>query len=604
MPFKIVAAIDFGTAGTSVALAHVSKPDHIIGVPIGDEEEIRTGSKAQTSLLLCEPNTIEEGVEFGRNAFLKYQESKAETWDVIDADGGVDEKPKAKVFRYFEKFKMCLYGTSITKTPMIKDAEGHEISAHVVFTAGLAYLKNVALYWLRKSLSVTGALCEEEIQWVLTVPAIWSAGAKQVMREAAKAAGMADAPEQLLFAWESEVSGLYGRKHDPHFKHRAFDVGTIYAVIDAGAGTVDVAIHQVLENGTIGEVCPPRGSDSGSHYVNLEFVHLLKQVFGVSAMEVWAKKEPVAMHALMESFERCKLADRSRAYAASSFSSKMVFSRVQLPLEFLRDFAVEKALNDFNCFTSQDNLALDRNDLKLSHTLMLHLFKTVLDKTMVVLQSMPDLRRCKVAFVSGGFAGAPELLGALADKFPLLELVVPKKPSLAVVYGAVAFGLHKGVISERVSPYSYGFTTCQFFTAEHKRQGIEPVWIIHDGEKRSVCDNVFKKLITAGTTLKAGQVIRATPKALSDNQTYVEFPILQSPDPHVRFSTETGCKRVAMLRVQLAKKDGRSSRPLTVEFNPVCTELQITAADAISGSMQTVDIDFLVDEPVHSLDVM
>lgn len=54
----------------------------------------------------------------------------------------------------------------------------------------------------------------EDVRWVITVPAIWRSAAKQVMREAAYAAGMASPtlPQQLLISLEPEAASLFCRQ--------------------------------------------------------------------------------------------------------------------------------------------------------------------------------------------------------------------------------------------------------------------------------------------------------------------------------------------------------------------------------------------------------
>ena len=54
----------------------------------------------------------------------------------------------------------------------------------------------------------------EDVRWVITVPAIWRSAAKQLMREAAYAAGMASPtlPQQLLISLEPEAASLFCRQ--------------------------------------------------------------------------------------------------------------------------------------------------------------------------------------------------------------------------------------------------------------------------------------------------------------------------------------------------------------------------------------------------------
>jgi len=65
----------------------------------------------------------------------------------------------------------------------MEDEAGKSMKAKDVFAGGISYLKKHAEETLEKQ----GYHLEEwDIQWVLTVPAIWTDAAKQFMREAAQ----------------------------------------------------------------------------------------------------------------------------------------------------------------------------------------------------------------------------------------------------------------------------------------------------------------------------------------------------------------------------------------------------------------------------------
>ena len=61
-------------------------------------------------------------------------------------------------------------------------------------------------------------ILNEDVRWVITVPAIWKMPAKQFMRTAAYQAGIAspDYPDQLLIALEPEAASIYCRKLRMH----------------------------------------------------------------------------------------------------------------------------------------------------------------------------------------------------------------------------------------------------------------------------------------------------------------------------------------------------------------------------------------------------
>ena len=66
---------------------------------------------------------------------------------------------------------------------MIRDETGKLMDARKVFGAGIKYLKEHVFLIIKRDWPQTQ---EEDIRFVLTVPAIWNEGAKLFMTEAAK----------------------------------------------------------------------------------------------------------------------------------------------------------------------------------------------------------------------------------------------------------------------------------------------------------------------------------------------------------------------------------------------------------------------------------
>lgn len=67
---------------------------------------------------------------------------------------------------------------------MIRDISGKELPALYVFAKAIEYMHNHLLNELKDQDG--DEIAEENIHWVLTVPAIWDDSAKQFMRDAAK----------------------------------------------------------------------------------------------------------------------------------------------------------------------------------------------------------------------------------------------------------------------------------------------------------------------------------------------------------------------------------------------------------------------------------
>ena len=76
----------------------------------------------------------------------------------------------------------------MNRTTQLTAANGKKVDALVVFSLSLKFMKDEAVKIIRAR---TGdeSYSANDIQWVLTVPAIWKPAAKQFMREAAYKVG-------------------------------------------------------------------------------------------------------------------------------------------------------------------------------------------------------------------------------------------------------------------------------------------------------------------------------------------------------------------------------------------------------------------------------
>lgn len=70
----------------------------------------------------------------------------------------------------------------VNREVMIEEAMGKQMKAIVVFSMAIKYLKDQCMSLIRaRGLHVR----DDDVMWVLSVPAIWEEPAKQFMREAA-----------------------------------------------------------------------------------------------------------------------------------------------------------------------------------------------------------------------------------------------------------------------------------------------------------------------------------------------------------------------------------------------------------------------------------
>ncbi|NXL76090.1 HS12B protein, partial [Leptocoma aspasia] len=190
-----VVAIDFGTSYSGYCFSLASDADQIRQVYWGAEHGLKT-PKTPTSILF---NQKQEFKYFGYDAVMKYKSlpsSQADSW------------------YFFQNFKMQLYNTvggrNVTAAMELKAINGKLLPALTVFSESLRYMKEHALNTIKEATFQT-VYDSEEITWVITVPAIWSAAAKQFMRLAAKEAGIISdmLSRKLIIALEPEAASLW-----------------------------------------------------------------------------------------------------------------------------------------------------------------------------------------------------------------------------------------------------------------------------------------------------------------------------------------------------------------------------------------------------------
>jgi hypothetical protein len=329
----VVVAIDLGTSGSGSAYALLSQPkeihceQHVSGTSGSGRAGGGGGAMKVPTCVLLRAKDL-SFVAFGHEASAQYRAM------------GHDDEERAD-YLFFERFKMQLYpknGAALTSAPLLRAACGRTVPAIRVLTASLAYLKNSALERLKAA--SLDLLRPADIAWNVTVPAIWSPGAKQLMRDAAIAAGIADptmvsasANKRFTLSLESEAAAICCRA-------RQMAVGALAAVelvpgasfvaADLGGGTADFTVHKILANGKVAEEAASTGGDWGSTAIDRNFLSLMSTLLGEPLMEQFQRQHPVDMLEFMGDFETLKMTVKR----AAPIGGKP--HRLRMPLTLLR----------------------------------------------------------------------------------------------------------------------------------------------------------------------------------------------------------------------------------------------------------------------------
>ncbi|XP_023224233.1 heat shock 70 kDa protein 12A-like [Centruroides sculpturatus] len=591
--YLVVVAIDFGTTYSGYAFSFTHDPDniHMMRKWEGGDPGIIT-QKTPTILLMTSEGDFHS---FGYTARDFYHDM---------------DPQEARKWLYFEKFKMTLHNIeNLSRETRITATNGKSMSALTIFAHALRYFKEHALQELSDQAATR--LLDDDIRWVVTVPAIWRQPAKQFMRAAAYQAGIAspDFPEQLLIALEPEAASIYCRKlrvyqlvpNEPSPQkliqkpnNGAMDPvvtetnGIRYSVVDCGGGTVDITVHELLDQqGTLKELHKATGGPFGSVGIDKEFLTLLDNIFGEEIMLQYRTKRPAGFVDLMIAFE-------ARKRNASPYKNNPL--NISLPFSFIdfykktKGYSVEAAIRKFN----DPNIKWSSQGmLRLSQEAMLRLFEPTInaikDQITKVLERIPKIA---YLFLVGGFAESQVLQYAIRGAFShKLKVVIPQGVSLAILRGAVLFGLDPGIVNIRRSRMTYGVGVLNRFVHGYH---LPEKMIVKDGVEW--CTDVFDRFVVADQSVAQGDVVVRSYAPARSSQSKSVIHIFSSSSHNVRYVTDEGVKKCGTLVLDLPRSTAEirgAKREILTRMMFGETEIKVTALDVATGKCVRAEIDFL-----------
>ncbi|XP_033740146.1 heat shock 70 kDa protein 12B-like [Pecten maximus] len=544
----LVVAIDFGTTYSGYAFSFKSNKNdvktHLWETGIGQEQS----TKAPTSILF---DHLKRYHSFGYDAENQYSRLSDE---------------QQKQYYYFKRFKMTLFNNQdLNERTMIKDVSGREMRAMDVFAAGIKYLRDHFHTVLRGQFR-SGLVGSSEIQWVLTVPAIWNEAAKQFMRMAAVKAGISG--DCLTLALEPEAAALYCQSHSG-----SFQLGNTFMIVDAGGGTVDVTVHKVRLSGKLQEVVPPSGGPWGGIKVDDAFQTFLMKIFGLAAIRKLSKSEILQIEREFEIVKR-------------SFSQNSTMSAMDIRVPY----CLIGHLNRSNA--SMHSIRIRGDKMNIPYHTLQEFFKGPVQKIVKHVRELmdkPELTYTNGIYLVGGFSKSRLLQDEMKQAFPYIQIHTPQEANAAIIKGAVIFGHDPNIIGWRKTTRTYGIDCVSEFDHDiHLRQKYTLI------EGREYCSDIFTKFITVGTTMENGQ---ATPYQsfcpVYSNQASVPLKIVTSPSESPTYTTDPGCRVIGTINVKMPDLTGGTDREVKVRMIMGGTELKVEAVDGNTGMSYSAKFDFL-----------
>ncbi|UYV71785.1 HSPA12A [Cordylochernes scorpioides] len=560
----------------------------------------------------------------------------------------------ARQWFYLDKFKMVLHhNENLSLDTELTAANGRPVPAVNVFAHALAYFREQALSELSEQAGAR--VLNEDVRWVVTVPAIWRQPAKQFMRAAAYKAGIAspEYPEQLLIALEPEAASIYCRRLRLHqlvpdhgtssprtgggVVENTFHSGTRYMVVDCGGGTVDITVHEMLDRqGTLKELHKATGGPYGSVGVDREFERLLGDIFGHDFIDLFKTKRPAGFVDLMVGFEARKrngspykntpinislpfsFIDYYKKHKGSSTSGRHIpgypLTHFVDQLKELTGLTVTEMVHGaqdrdvwrrivFGMWESavkkhgsKDVRWSSQGMLRLEQSSLLRLFQPTLDhirRHVANVLNSPTASDVSHMFLVGGFAESQILQKAIRDEFSArVQVIIPQGVSLAILKGAVLFGIDPTVVNVRRLRMTYGVGVLnRFMHGFHPSEKL----IVKDGVEW--CSDVFDKIVVVDQSVGLGDIVCRSYTPAKTGQLCSVLNIYCSEREDVRFITDPGVRKCGTLILDLSEGKYLPGTPRRREIQARMTfgdtEIRISALDIATGKCVKAEIDFL-----------
>ncbi|KAK0705553.1 hypothetical protein B0H67DRAFT_386378 [Lasiosphaeris hirsuta] len=390
---KIIVGIDFGTTYSGVAWAETQRPDRRVAItswPISKTaREGESSDKVPTRLRYNGDNT-----EWGFSIPITAPPDQTIEWFKLDLDPSLESM-----------------GAAVTNAA----ARGGRGVDQLV-TDYMSALGDHLMYTLREKLG-EGVVKSTPLEFIVTVPAIWSDLAKDKTKQACQLAnGLSATKVPIHLISEPEAAAIYALHGlDPH----GLNIGDSFVICDAGGGTVDLISYTITNLKPILEVqeaTPGTGALCGSTFLNMRFGKFLKAKLG--------REEGFDDEVLAEAMERFeKIVKRQFTMSAPPDESFII--------------PVGGLANNRELGISRGRYALKAADLQtIFEPVVQEVIKLVKDQ---ITSSKVPIR---AVLLVGGFGASNYLKERLRNAVDRnIQIMQPPNAWLAVVHGAVMKGL-------------------------------------------------------------------------------------------------------------------------------------------------------------------
>ncbi|CAM6128186.1 unnamed protein product [Calypogeia fissa] len=385
------------------------------------------------------------------------------------------------------------------------------------------------------------AIQKKDIKWCLSVPTIWTKAAMATMQVCSQRAGLVHGPQcqdedaslhKLEIVLEPEAASIYcQQKLDTQLGK-----GSKFLVVDAGGGTVDLVVHQKLDDSglRVKEITRADGALCGGIYIDKAFKEYLASKIG--CFEDFSKRFPTVVVTLIEK--------EWQNFKHSFDGCNEDFFDLELPAKLTDAWvAHEKANRRWNATAQYTSLVITRKE-------MAGIFDGQIDKVLELINDQlmqePDMAAIMVV---GGFSNSRYLMKRIRDKFShsVKHIRSPVDPGSAICQGVVLFGiLGDEIMKSRISRKTYGIQMFRPF-----RKGDPAGSRTTNSSGDTLCRDSFCVFKRIGDEVLINDCVRHNFEPFDKNEKSIKFTMFSTTDREPKFVTDSGVEMVGSWSLDL-----------------------------------------------------
>ncbi|KAF2839632.1 actin-like ATPase domain-containing protein [Patellaria atrata CBS 101060] len=450
---RLIVGVDFGTTYSGVAAVYSATPEDIDIIKTWPGGNGITSDKVPTEIAYVSSPSNASSTSLGSNGESKPQDIK---W-------GFQFKPEESRLRCIKLFLDRNQQLPHFVSPLDTAAQLKNYG-RTVMDAVSDYLTQIYKHTMDTLTRRYGEtfMSLTKVQFVLTVPAVWSDAAKNSTLKAAERAGMGNMHDLKLIS-EPEAAAVYTLKA---IQPNHLRIGDNFIVCDAGGGTVDLIAYKIIQLSPlrVEESAVGTGGLCGSAFLNYRFEDHVRSRVGEERYTQMREKKAKTWNMGLKYFEE---------FVKRNFSDEE-HAEVNIPFPGLPD---------------DEDAGLDSGFLVMSAEQVKEIFEPVVSEVIDLVEGQVNKIRQKGGNVSGivlvgGFGQSNYLYQRMRTHFNTappppyterpthavalqsnqsIEVMHPMYAWTAVVRGAVLRGLEGSMVVSRRSRWHYGTSYATVF---------------------------------------------------------------------------------------------------------------------------------------------